>query len=537
MDEDAGQPHDATLSPAWSAAIGAAALVAYLLLAPSAPGDKDSGEFTLVLALDGVAHPTGYPLYTLLGHWFTRGLHALGCGFPYAANAWSALGGALAIAFFHALSVRLAPVSARASRRGLFALALLPLGLFALNPVWTVEATLAEVYSWHLAWVLAAVLSFASLMSSLDASASWPRARLLRHAAAWGLLCGVGGAHHVSAIYTAAPLSLALAYRLFRIRRLDALLVLAVLVTAAAPLSSYLFIYWKAAHPGPVAWGNLEPGWDGLVAHATGRQYQFLIGQFEPSPVQQGLLAEYVYPFLVPGLLLMIVLAVRARSELDRRVRASIALVALTQTLGTLGYGASDPTSYFLSPMALGACLTVPAAAALLETPWSRRLFRPIVALGVAGLVLLNVPWVRTGVSRRNGYERFETIVHSMWEKIPFERGFVLWSDDMFARLRVYQLLDGEKPELDVINPWWLFFPATRTRFTAEHGFDPVLGISMPASWLRNPPPGTPPLERILEALEGRINDHTELPVIVFDAEKRSVRLLKKSGRVPSASP
>src|SRR5262249_56008529 len=90
-----------------SAGLGAAFFVIYLLLAPAVPGDKDSGEFTLVLATNGVAHPTGYPLFTILGHGFVRIAHALGASWAYAANAWSALGGGVAMALFPAPPVRL----------------------------------------------------------------------------------------------------------------------------------------------------------------------------------------------------------------------------------------------------------------------------------------------------------------------------------------------------------------------------------------------------------------------------------------------
>ena len=49
--------------------------------APPVPGDKDSGEFTLVLATFGLARTrTGYPLYTFAGHVFVSALHALGFG-------------------------------------------------------------------------------------------------------------------------------------------------------------------------------------------------------------------------------------------------------------------------------------------------------------------------------------------------------------------------------------------------------------------------------------------------------------------------
>ncbi len=103
--------------PGWrpSLVAGGIALAIYLALAPQVAGDKDAAEFTLVLGAGGVAHPSGYPLYTLLGHPFVVMLHAFGATWAYAANAWSALGGAVAVALLHRLARRLSwPVGAAA---------------------------------------------------------------------------------------------------------------------------------------------------------------------------------------------------------------------------------------------------------------------------------------------------------------------------------------------------------------------------------------------------------------------------------------
>ena len=46
--------------------------LAYLVTAAPDILPADAGEFQLAAALLGVAHPPGYPLYTLLGHLFIR---------------------------------------------------------------------------------------------------------------------------------------------------------------------------------------------------------------------------------------------------------------------------------------------------------------------------------------------------------------------------------------------------------------------------------------------------------------------------------
>ncbi|HVP15249.1 MAG TPA: DUF2723 domain-containing protein, partial [Terriglobales bacterium] len=133
---------------AWSAAVGAVFAAIYLALAPAVTGPKDSSEFTLALALGTAAHPTGYPLFILLGHPFVLVLHALGATWAYAANAWSAAGAGVAMGLLHALGARLVPPGVRLARSRRFALALIPVALFGTNPVWTLDAVMVEVYSW-----------------------------------------------------------------------------------------------------------------------------------------------------------------------------------------------------------------------------------------------------------------------------------------------------------------------------------------------------------------------------------------------------
>ncbi len=124
-------------------ALGGAALGLYLrTLAPSvATLFDDSLEFQLVCYLPGVAHPTGYPLYTLLGKAFTL----LPWGdVAFRVNLLSALMGALAVALTFLLARRL-------TRRRLPAL--VGAGALAVSPVFWSQSTIAEVYALHLALV------------------------------------------------------------------------------------------------------------------------------------------------------------------------------------------------------------------------------------------------------------------------------------------------------------------------------------------------------------------------------------------------
>src|SRR5215471_12213602 len=175
---------------AWSALLATGLLAAYVALAPHVPGDKDASEFTLVLATGGVLHPTGYPLYTLLGTAFVRLLHGLGAGFAFAANAWAALGGGVAMLLYQRLALRFLPATSALSRVERFTLAALPVVLLGLDPVVMVGCTVVEVHSWQLAWAFGTALAFTGLVEGLGRAGAQ---RLTPRMLGWGALCGLGG--------------------------------------------------------------------------------------------------------------------------------------------------------------------------------------------------------------------------------------------------------------------------------------------------------------------------------------------------------
>ena len=114
---------------------GGVALALYLAtLAPSitlANGAGDSGELASTAYTLGIAHPTGYPLYTLIGFVVT---HLVPAEPARSLNVFSALMGALTIGLLALLATRLARRAAPDAPWPLAALAtVLPLAALALR--------------------------------------------------------------------------------------------------------------------------------------------------------------------------------------------------------------------------------------------------------------------------------------------------------------------------------------------------------------------------------------------------------------------
>ncbi len=171
-------------------ALGLFAATLVLYVWTLAPGlvRGDGGELQYVLAIRGVAHPTGYPLYTLLGWLWTKLI-------PFGSIAWrinllSAVCGAGAVALVYGIVYRL-------TRRIVPALA--GAVFLGLSPVFWTLSSVTEVYALHALFV-AAVLYL--LLVWRDATSH--RFRLL---ALTAFVYGLSLSHHRTMILLAPAMA------------------------------------------------------------------------------------------------------------------------------------------------------------------------------------------------------------------------------------------------------------------------------------------------------------------------------------------
>jgi len=458
----------------WSGLLAAAMLGCYLLLAPHVPGDKDASEFALALATGGVLHPTGYPLYTILGHVFVVLLHHAGVGFIFAANAWAACGGGVAMLLFHRLALRLLPSRGDLSRLERFLLAALPVVVLGFNPVWMVECTVVEVHSWQMAWVCGTALYFIGLVEALETCGA-RRMRLPPRMVGWGLLCGLGGAHHSTAVFFAGGMTIAVCWALASAKRFRAWVPLVWLAAGIVPLLSWGYIAYKAFLPGTSeVWPTLEPNLRSVLAHVTAHAYRKYVGHWAPDDVQAAWLRWYIYPYLWPGLALLALQWWRARGA-RRRVVTGLLLAAAAQVVFVYRYGVSDPDAYFLPCLAAALLALAPSGADVVTRLRRIRFGVTFAAAGaVVALALFVAPCVSVMAGRRRALIGLDEYYHGMWRSIPYERAIVLWPVDGASRLREYQVFRGEKPGFDVYNTTNLLNDAPRARFRRRYGFDPL---------------------------------------------------------------
>ncbi len=224
---------------AFPALLVTASLVAYLALACPYVLGGDNAEFLSLAARGGVAHPPGYPLYTLLLR---------------ATSGWLAasvvLGAARATAVLAALAAGALYVACR-SFRATPGASLLASALYASSPLAWLYATQAEVFALG-ALLAAGVLWLAGPDCPLRGE---------RRLAALALVAGLGLSHH-HMILALGPLGLLSAGRALREQgrvRWGRTVVLA-LVGLALGLSPYVYLLWVSRHAddagGRWVWGG-----------------------------------------------------------------------------------------------------------------------------------------------------------------------------------------------------------------------------------------------------------------------------------------
>ncbi len=208
-------------------------------LAPSiAALFDDSLEFQLVTYQLGIAHPTGYPLFTMLGWLFTR----LPVGeVAFRVNLMSAIFGAITVVL-----VYMAGLELNTQQKTWAADIGAALGAIALtvSPVFWSQATVAEVYTLHaclvaaLLWILLRMSNIAYLV---DKHPDHSYATLARYTSALLCVFGFGLAHHRTIVLLLPAILLVL----WRIRHLAPLRPRQ-MIWFFVPLLSYLYLPLRA---------------------------------------------------------------------------------------------------------------------------------------------------------------------------------------------------------------------------------------------------------------------------------------------------
>ncbi len=428
-----------------------------LYLRTLAPGllFGDPAEFQVAAWLGGVAHPTGYPLYLILGWLWT---HLLPLGTPaWRMNLYSAAWGAAAVGMTYLAATAMlrivAPSLPELARRLIAVVSAL---MLATNPTFWSQAVIAEVYTLHA--LLTAGMLWLAMRSDDRRRSIW---------LAW--LVGLGLAHHRTTLLW-LPGILAWGWRgRASFRSLPYRWMLAGLVL---PQLLYLYIPLRAPAT-PYLSVPLGPGETLALYDASPAGFlAFVLGQafagalrspaqaWEQLPAAFTLLRENLG---LAGLALALLGLVWLCKERRWRLIGLTGLLFLAQLVFNLFYGIGDVYVLYI-PLYLVAALWAGVGLAALATLGARahrRLAPVIPALGLivpAMLVVHFAPLVD-----RSGDQR----ARALWETIlqePLPSASILVSNDRdeMVPLIYLQQVEGQRPDLTglfplmVRRPGWL---------------------------------------------------------------------------------
>jgi Flp pilus assembly protein TadD len=442
-------------------AVGAFSFAVYAATAARFVYWGDSAEFVAVARTLGVAHPPGYPLYTLLS--------ALAIRVPIGTAAFrlsllSALAGGAAAAtvalFVWVLSGRLPGRASPQLPRPARVVGALGGGLaftFASTP-WS-QATVPEVYS------LSTFLVFSVLLlavkwacgESRSDGAGAPRrperglgARALPLAA---LLLGLALAHHLTAFLVIPSVAVALWWG--RRRRPRASAVVGSIALLACGLALYGYLPLRSAQDPAILWAKID-SWPAFLEHVSGGQYAARLLSRSPSLVFLelrrfivGLPSGFSWAFLGAGALGFL--------TLWRRSPVLFAILALEIALviaHAVNYRIPDIAGYYTPVYGLLAA-AAGLGVAVLVAPGRRRGAAALVcsvafSLLVAGALFLEAwsSWPERNLSNQRGAALFaEELLDSA------EAGMVLAQNDRTVFLLWHAcFVEGKRPDLAIID-------------------------------------------------------------------------------------
>ncbi len=320
----------------------------------------DSGELATVACTLGIAHPTGYPLFTLVGWLFAK--------LPIATeeivrlNIMAAFFCTLGVLFFfHLVRFILTLVSKRAAflqpknkldlPRAILAASAGATLLLAFSETFWSQAVAIEVYSLHVFFLALVTLAFFKAIFSGEYEQSGPEANMVISRNGWfnlfAFTLGLSFANHMTTILL-APGFLFLYFITQGNTSASWKRVALMSIPFILGLSVYLYLPVRASQSPSLNWGNTV-SLERFFWHLSGKQYRVWIFSSTESAGRQFQYFIHTLPeeHGYIGLVLAIV-GVWALWQSNRNLFGTTILLFVTCVFYSINYDIHDIDSYFL---------------------------------------------------------------------------------------------------------------------------------------------------------------------------------------------
>lgn len=409
-------------------ALGAVVFATYLRTLGRTVGEADTFEFQVVAPKMGIAHPTGYPLYILLGKAFSL--------LPLGSVAWRVnLTSAVAATGAVVCLWRLIPSDGETHPRSPL-VAMLAAAALAFSRTFWSQAVVAEVYALHLLFIGALLLLASALLQR-------PGARPIVWAMSF--LTGLALSHHLTAVLLLPAVGLAV---LLARPRMDwrGWAAAAGLLLVGLSVVAYIPVRWPALHEGQPM--TLRA----FADYVTGRQFGGALQlRLLRDPTRWAILLQVLRePFGWPGLALAGVGL--AWMALRRSALAAVTgLAFLAYCLYGLIYLVPDVRVFLLPTHLLLALWIGAGVGALVRLTAGWRAWVPSTVLALLALLpasgwATNLPQVdQSGRTEAEAWGRYVL-------SLPLAHGAAVLADgEKFAPLYYLQQVEGLRPDLDLV--------------------------------------------------------------------------------------
>ncbi|MGB1250675.1 MAG: DUF2723 domain-containing protein [Candidatus Promineifilaceae bacterium] len=394
-------------------------------------GMADTFEFQVTAPQMGIAHPTGYPLYLILGKLWT--LLPFGRTVAMRLNVGTMVYALIALALIAHLLYRIFNLKASS--------ALLATTLGLLPTFWS-QAISAEVYTLHAIFVSAILLGTLRLFSAKTIE------QQERTAIKLALICGFGMTNHVTTVLLAPAIAVAFVTQKFWRWHYNSFAKMA--LAAISPLILYLYLplRWQAVN------GEAMGLWR-LFEWVTGTRFAGALvwRAWLDDPTRWGIIGRIYQQEWGNFGLLVIALGLLALFAHHWRFALSVLLAWVAFSFYALNYYVPDLNVFMLPAQIMMAICwaSLPAVLILRVRDWGR--FRPIPHLLL--ILMLSAAALRAV----NTYKQVDASAPNellAWAQTtlaqPLANGAAILADsDKFPTLYYLQQAEGVRPDLEIM--------------------------------------------------------------------------------------
>lgn len=423
------------MKSSWLGPVGVGLITFAVWMLTRAPGltYTDSGELAAACAVWGVAHPSGYPLFTMLGHvWLLLPWPSAIVGMGTLCALIVSAACAVAVPTVRQLLHTVGVTEARAS-----VLAIVSALALAFSAVVWQQATGVEVYGLNLLLLIGAL--WATLRSFDDAQS-------VRFTLLAGFLAGLAVANHLSIVFVlpgAFWLWYAAANRRDRKRLIPFLL-----APALIGISLYALLPLRSAAEPPINWGMVHRSLEAFLYHVKGTQFGvWMFSSGEATQKNLGFIVRALAESVAWVGVVPVVVGAVTLVQRRRHVAVGLLLMLVGNVVITAGYAIPDIESYVIPSIVVAVLLFAVGIARLTQHPSRSRYAVAAVAVPVFALVS---GWKANDVSSFRGVEAY-----SRWMLANADSGAVIIShqwDYAVSALWYLQTVEGVRPDVAVID-------------------------------------------------------------------------------------